>query len=115
VVSLGFNGDFFDSLVNRVGFSRLVFATPTVVDVTLVSGSLHYLVDKLRVQTGRVLGVLEHHFSGRVRNGRPAGIGVLPQGHWHRVRHPSVGGVTEYCALFCSVHCEVDPNTVNGL
>jgi hypothetical protein len=77
VVSLGFNGDLFDSLVNRVGFSRLVLASLTVLDVTMVSGSLHYLVDKLRVQTGRVLGVLEHHFSGRVRNGRPAGIGVL--------------------------------------
>jgi hypothetical protein len=57
-----------------------------------------------------VLAILDHHFTGRVRNGRPAGVGVTTHHSWKRIRHATTGGVTDFCGLFCSAHTDVEPN-----
>jgi hypothetical protein len=51
-----------------------------------------------------VLGLIDHHYHGRIWNGRPSGLEVLRRSDWnswYRIWHETVGGVTKYAALFC--------------
>jgi hypothetical protein len=65
--------------------------------------------------SGPVIGCIERNFTGRLRKGQPSGLTreVLHQPRsnsaWHRVRHCSVGGATEFVALFYVVGMELDP------
>jgi hypothetical protein len=77
--------------------------------LTLVSGSLLYidsLVSTLLVDpTVITIGVLDHHFHGQLRNGRPSGVSLHHRPDWNmwmRDQHETVGGVTRFGALFCS-------------
>jgi hypothetical protein len=77
--------------------------------LTLASGSLHYIDSLLSVLSAspvsRVIGVVNHHFHGRLRNGRPSGLSIQGRTDWNtwtRVRHETVGGSTRFVGLFCS-------------
>jgi hypothetical protein len=82
----------------------------------LLSGSLHYKNSIVSSDTGsnRVVVVLDHHFYGRLRNGHPSGLpfstsrGLV---RWTRIRHESVGGTSQFMALFCST-ANLDPNAL---
>jgi hypothetical protein len=81
----------------------------------LVSGSLRYVdsfIGSIPLSNaGSTIGVVDHHFHGRVRNGQPAGISVGEFNNrniWTLVRHESVGGVTRFAGLFCS-SIDIDP------
>jgi hypothetical protein len=67
----------------------------------------------LTQQSGVRLGVVDHHYGGRVRNGRPSGASTPLLSHvsWHRVRHPSLGGVMEFTSLFGLTNLEVEPSS----
>jgi hypothetical protein len=101
--ALRFGSDLFlQRLIHRLGVSRFVFEkSGPLGGICLVSGSLKFLVGLLASQNPHWLGVVDHHFHGRLRNGRPTGYHVLSDTpvYWHRVRHETVGGVTEYHAL----------------
>jgi hypothetical protein len=87
------------------------FSPPSV--LTLISGSLQFLqhrLTKLATDNTAAIGVLDHHFHGRLRGGRPTGC-LTSLIQWHRVRHTSVGGATDYCALFGCVGLHIDPHT----
>jgi hypothetical protein len=52
-----------------------------------------------------VVGVVDHHFYGRLRNNRPSGLSLSSMNNrniWTRIQHDSIGGVTKYTALFCA-------------
>jgi hypothetical protein len=106
-------------LLSRFGSRRVFYhqkwdstADPVV---TLVSGSLSYIksvvLSSATSSRNTAIGVIDHHFYGRLRNGRPSG---LPVGHdsgpcrWTRIRHESVGGASNFVALFCSTEV-LDP------
>jgi hypothetical protein len=81
----------------------------TTVTVSVFSGSVTYINSsvpaEINLPRGLALGVVDHHFHGRLRNGRPSGLSattVHPCLTWTRLRHEVVGGTTHYVALFCS-------------
>jgi hypothetical protein len=96
-------------LLKRFGVSRTSFSaqntSPKQNTLTLVSGTIHYidsLVSTLsQFPSSPVIGVLDHHFHGRLRNGRPSNLDVH-RNEWSRVLHETVGGVTRFVGLFCS-------------
>jgi hypothetical protein len=116
-------GDFVDRILHRLGPTRVSItesrtSRPSPNCLVLISGSLQYiaLVVDWFSMSGNVIGVVDHHFHGRLRNGRPSGISVssmLGGAVWTRVRHESVGGVTKFVGLFCS-SMNLDP-TVSTL
>jgi hypothetical protein len=98
-------GNVVDRLLSRFqnGKVRFCVDSPSVNGLTLVSGSLHYTDSVVSVishtPNTKVLGVLDHHFHGRLRNGRPSGIPVTNRVKWNtwtRVRHETVRGSTRF-------------------
>jgi hypothetical protein len=100
-------------LLNHFSKDRVIFGKQTSFEMsnllTLVSGSIHYIdsmVSSLsRSATNQVIGVLDHHFHGRLRNGGPSGLAFEHRtdwNYWTRVRHETVGGTTRHVGLFCS-------------
>jgi hypothetical protein len=84
--------------------------------LTLGSGSLNFIASYVTIgsssQGVQLIGVLDHHFHGRLRNGRPSGISLDAFNSWNswsRIRHETVGGVTLFAALFCST-IEISPS-----
>jgi hypothetical protein len=84
--------------------------------VVLVSGSLtfidSYVGSACASKDVSIIGLLDHTFHGRLRNGCPSGIS--PQRFncwniWNRIRHETVGGATRFVGLFCS-SMEVNPS-----
>lgn len=77
--------------------------------VLLVSGNLFsYLLPKLEMfQDLNVMGVVDSHCGGRLRNGRPTSkeavctqrLSRLKYTSWHRLRHSSTGGSTDFVGL----------------
>jgi hypothetical protein len=94
-------------------------------ELTLVSGhspqQLHQIV--AAGGFGTVLGSVELNFTGRLRKGQPSGLNVVPSSPslnrvdvpsaWHRVRHGSVGGATEFVALFYVLGIALDPQVTS--
>jgi hypothetical protein len=75
-------GSIIERLLGRFGSNQLKFwqqvARPSINGLTLVSGSLHYIDSIVSVLSAGpqmpVVGVVDHHFHGRLRNGRPSGL-----------------------------------------
>jgi hypothetical protein len=86
-------------------------STSSIPTVLLVSGTVPFLLPYLQDTSGYTVGVLDSHFHGRMRNGRPSGVRIAGLGHvcWHRVRHTSVGGSTLYCCLFGTNMADTEP------
>jgi hypothetical protein len=111
-------GDVVDRIIHRFSPTRVSFteshtSRPSPNCLVLISGSLQYIASVVDwcSMSGNVIGVVDHHFHGRLRNGRPRGISVssmLGGAVWTRVRHESVGGVTKFVGLFCSL-MNLDP------
>jgi hypothetical protein len=77
---------------NRISYYGTHDAHPKFGGTILVSGSLHYIHSFVSSVLGsvfvRVFGILDHHFYGRLRNGRPSGLTVeASQGsiRWTRI------------------------------
>lgn len=97
--------------------------TFTIVDdkphVVLVSGSLFpFVINHMeRYQLHRTLCVVDSHYEGRLRNGRPTctnpsesqRVLALINSSWHRFRHVSVGGATNFISLFARTHVSALP------
>jgi hypothetical protein len=112
--SRGFTTEVLHRLLNRFGSQRVMFHESTDAHhpswVTLVSGSLTHtgsvVASRLMLSTRRVLGVIDHHFYGRLRNGRPSGLSIGTSSEllqWTKVQHESVGGVSTFVGLFCTI------------
>jgi hypothetical protein len=113
LVSRGFPISVFQRLLNTFGTQR-VFYHKSHSDhlrqmLTLVSGSLSHFSSvvgsALNTRHTQILGVLDHHFYGRLRSGCPSGIPPLSYEHilcWTKIRHETVGGITASVGLFCS-------------
>jgi hypothetical protein len=99
--------------LHRFGSHKLLFGIHERGDIILVSGSLSFLLVYLQDTSVPYLSVLDHHYSARLRNQRPSGIGVQGMGHvsCHRVRHVAVGGCTLYIVLVGQSGCSIDPST----
>jgi hypothetical protein len=100
-------------LLQRFGGQRVYFHSSrhhsVEQDVTLVRVSLSYISSIVAtvstVSRHGVIGVLDHHFYGRLRKGRPSGVEATTHGSplcWTKICHESVGGVSTFVALFCS-------------
>jgi hypothetical protein len=107
-------------LVHRVGISRCRFGVsndvsatvePTV--ISLFSGNFMEVCRFLGTQTAssNSWGLVNHMFCGRLHGGRPSGSTneVLRHTRWCRVRHTTVGGPTNYCALLGYTGLHVEP------
>jgi hypothetical protein len=100
--------------LSRLGASKVVFgSSPTLPNVRLVSGTLSFLVPYFNDTSTLVVGVVDGHFHGRLRNQRPPGIRLMGLNHvsWERVRHTSVGGCTTFIALFGINQGHISPRT----
>jgi hypothetical protein len=91
--------------VHRLGIRRLCFGSTqsfSAQAVTLLSGSLSFLCKQFELSCQQcTVGVVDHHFTGRLRNGVPPGNGHLVPSNvsWHRLRHLSFGGPTKFVTL----------------
>jgi hypothetical protein len=104
--SSGYSTKLLMYLLSQWSTSSITFGTLTSTmwskcDITLISGTMSFVVDKLQSMTSPTLAVVDHHFLGRIRNGRPSGTPLSGLSHvfWHRIRHTSTGGATEYVLL----------------
>jgi hypothetical protein len=103
-------------VLHQFGMHPLKFGYPSPTSsgrLALLSGSMSYLQQWMNTQISPSLGVLDHHYSGRLRCGRPSGMGIIRSGHfvWHRVRHETVGGGTDSATLFCTNKPNIVPIT----
>ena len=55
--------------------------------------------------------MLAEHYLGCLHNGQPSGQNITPHPDiaWHRLRHTSFGGVTNFTALVGFINCTIDP------
>jgi hypothetical protein len=118
-ISRDFQVEIVICLLSRFGAQRVLYHLADTFSfndlLILVSGSLTY-VNSVVSSFGapdhnRIIGVVDHHFYGRLRKGRPSGIvsnPIVDLSQWTRIRHESVGGVSTFVALFCSV-MKIDP------
>ena len=93
--------------------------TPCESSLVLMSGHLYsFLVPKLeQYQTCRIIGIVDSHYPGRLRNSKPTShdtdvahqISRLRFTTWLRLRHSSTGGPTEFIALMAFVNIETFP------
>lgn len=101
--------------VDRITFDRddaLSALTSAPEVLVLVSGSLEYVYQhSASFKHLATIGVVDTHFAGRLRKGRPSGsIPItLPHVKWFRLRHSAVGGPTDYIALFAVFGGPPDP------
>jgi hypothetical protein len=106
----------------RVGGLSFIMALPSeppiphdnTVCILLVSGPLQpFLCHQLsRRSAWVILGVVDQHFSGRLRSSRPTGTSstyCLDRVTWTRVRHVSTGGPTEFVSLFGCMGVQIEP------
>jgi hypothetical protein len=114
LLTKGHQVELLERVICRVSNKRLVYQLEhsgiNEKCLVLVSGSLGYVDASIAAMsqggTTNIIGVVDHHFHDQLRNGRPAGISLinLRNGNiWTRVQHESVGGVTCFTALFCSI------------
>ena len=92
-----------ERVLNRFGNKNISFwstRNPFTL-ITLVSGSLNYIVPFLRDQTTTTIVSTDTNYHGKIRQGRPNGVMSTGLGHvtWCRVRHLSVGGASKYISL----------------
>jgi hypothetical protein len=115
----GLPGHLVESLLHRLGSTPILFSAQSWIGyfngITLVSGLLSYIYSLVLSLSHRlcrqVIGVVDHHFYGRHRNGRPSGLNLHSSNSnlvWRRLLHESVGGVTRNVGLFCS-NCDLEP------
>jgi hypothetical protein len=120
LIARSFRTDIITRLLGRFGVHRVIYhpsrdtclggETVLTQVVSLISGTLHYVdlvVSNLSVtQLNRVIEVVDHHFYGRLRLGRPSGLVDHPgtsRVRWTRRKHESVGGASMFIGLFCSM------------
>lgn len=87
--------------------------------IFLISGSLFPFVlsHTETYQSHQTLGVVDAHYEGRLRNGRPTGqnindsqrVNALSNSSWHRFRHLSIGGATNFVSLFSRTQVDTFP------
>jgi hypothetical protein len=102
-------GSVIDCLMQRVGETHVSYVSSgdsfKGKFVTLVSGSLDYMDSYVSVASckheGCVIGLLDYHYHGRLRNSRPSGLVVSNDPAGIRGTAFVIGGVTKYVALFC--------------
>lgn len=91
--------------------------------LVLLSGSLvPYLVTHVdKCRTFRTLGVLDIHYVGRLRNGKPTSKDSVDaaqlsnlEATWQRLRHSTIGGASEFNALVVRANIAV-PTIVSDL
>jgi hypothetical protein len=77
--------------------------------VSLFSGSVTFLNSSVsraaNLPESLAIAVVDHHFHGQLRNGRPSGLSMEDAHHyliWTGLRHEVIGGSTHYVALFCA-------------
>jgi hypothetical protein len=126
VKGLGYVTEFLQNMLEHIntfctiGY-HLTFSSVTVTrpSLMLVSSATpqQLICATASLPTKQFIGVVETHFSGRLRNGHPSWTipGGISQVHghdavWYRVRHSSVGGATEFVTLFYSSGMSLDPN-----
>lgn len=88
--------------------------------IFLLSGSLSYLQRMFLLLQGfnrPIIGTYDHHYAPRLLRGStiPSGINdrAAPFVQWHRLRHPTIGGVSTYISLHgvCHVPAGYSPIT----
>jgi hypothetical protein len=109
-----FAGNVLRFLLQRLQNQPIEFTSPppNLNVVRLCSGpSIQYLITQMGLSTIPTIGLLSEHFAGRLRNGRLSGDLHRDSHHivWHRVRHTTVGGSTNFTALLGCLHIELSP------
>lgn len=97
-------------LLERMSHKAFQFCERVIVDqntLLLVNGSFSFVTQQcaLLPKNVQTIGVIDSHFSSRLRHGKPTRTGdkALQHIQWHRVRHVNVGGATDYIALFAII------------
>lgn len=88
--------EFLRWVVKLVGESKFRFQPDTSHKsndcLLLLSGSLKFVAEYIVDIFSPVLFVVDEHFLGRLRNGKPSGIRLMSHVNWFRYDHQSVGG-----------------------
>jgi hypothetical protein len=112
LISKGHPGVLVDRLLSRFDVTQVNFQIECHQQLPnallLVSGTIHCINSVVSVMgaapASRIIGVLDFHFHGRLRNGRPSGISLAQKTDWNlwtRDWHETVGGSTRFVGLFC--------------
>lgn len=104
-------------VIDQIGKDKFRFAS--IVDhikenqsLVLISGSDSFVALWLKshASSQKAVFVIDKHFGGRIRRGKPPGeLANIPNAEWLRLQHSSFGGPTNYVALVGAVGLNISP------